>query len=551
MPTYTINGVAPGTFGIKNVNISINNQDVDVASLHFAADYIAALNSAFNEGQYVSIAVDGTRIFYGRCRAPRIVGAPGSEGQIVDVVGPWQDFQDIMWAPQVADPLTGFQYKTGRHWYGGASLTTTISVTLQAAILDGAQCQLGTIDLPAINIPRADVVDVSIASIVQSALRWLPGAIVYFDYSVTPPRVHCLKADSTLLTTISAPGDSAEYKPRSDLVPSGIRIAYERRLINSVLTVNNYNVTGAPPPPSGFPTTVKQGIQRTTNEQTLFVAQDSAGQSAGPRVMQFSVLLRGAKRRIPIFCRFPTGYMTNDMLFSYNASGIGWENVAACARYAGHPMFKRPAGGTSYDTVFDTEKWFVQQWSADVRIRGTNTQSMWTTSKTHTQLLNERGWSPTDSFPPDELLDNPPAGWTFFDVSIRAGCATGPQDAYPRWFTFRSTWAQYNGTHLGAGGAPYRDALQTIDATTDEMEQPPSGLAAGIFSALSADYYEGSVLATIGDAAPAKRIVLIGGRKSPVQSVSMDLATGKANFSFGPPQQLRPSEFLELFNPLV
>ncbi len=43
---------------------------------------------------------------------------------------------------------------------------------------------------------------------------------------------------------------------------------------------------------------------------------------------------------------------------------------------------------------------------------------------------------------------------------------------------------------------------------------------------------------------------LIGARKSPVQSVSMDLATNKANFSFGPPQHLRPSEFLELFNPL-
>lgn len=207
----------------------------------------------FAYGEIVKIYRDGVIWFQGKAQNPERIGVGTAEAVRYKFVGPWWDLEQIVfqqsWKSFLAyttpgDPTTPptFENKYSSELFLGQDinlnpLTTAQQITeiLTHAIACDANLQIGTIDA-GLSIPTYNCRDISCAEAVQMMMRWTPDRIAWFDYTTTPPTIHIRKLSNLTNVTLTVGTDKiAEMRltPRYDLQLSAVLLRFKQ--------LNNYD----------------------------------------------------------------------------------------------------------------------------------------------------------------------------------------------------------------------------------------------------------------------------------------------------------------------
>lgn len=110
----------------------------------------------------------------------------------------------------------------------GVDSMAMISSVVNFAIGAGAPMQLGSLPL-GVAIPQEELMTPTCAEVIRKVLRWHPDVSTYFDYSVTPPRLHFTRrATATSMVAPLSDLQACRLTERLDLVPPAIEIQFER-----------------------------------------------------------------------------------------------------------------------------------------------------------------------------------------------------------------------------------------------------------------------------------------------------------------------------------
>lgn len=230
---YTINDQAPSYYSVEDITFNFATMRTDTATCHLGKNWDENAPNFF--GQWVEIKGEGTRIFYGVARTLSRNASPTDQHLSVVVDGPWQYLEDTIYS-ELYTYADGEYLYTSRVTLGGRTLTDQVVRILQtqSQIID-----ISGIDLPNINMPEEEVVDLSTAEVLRRALRWAPGCIVYFNYERTggpgfeKPKINILQRGSSTLNVRNVKtGDHQglqSFVLKEDAYPSigGVRIRYE------------------------------------------------------------------------------------------------------------------------------------------------------------------------------------------------------------------------------------------------------------------------------------------------------------------------------------
>lgn len=509
---YTLNNLAPATLHVEDVSVTIENQADDRALVTFALDAAEALPPMFDYDNIVTIRDSTRALFSGRCMPRSTDEKPSTEGASVELRGPWADLSQITYRQVYTDPRTGAAYASGRCSLSG-SIATIVQTLINFAIAQGANCQLGTIDLPGLTVPRLEASDQSIAGWLQQVLKWVPTAVVVFDYSAVPPIAHVSRLGSTQLLEVSAPGDSASYKARTDLVPKGITITYERtyRIVRKQSLIDD-------------------GYVSTQEDSKTFVGVDAVGVDGFRNGVQVTVQLEGAQEMTVTSHKFMAFYYSmQQWLASSNAIGnMLW--------VTGQQMDQQAGVGRFYDGRYP--------YCTSAQVTYTNEDGV-AVSYPHGAVWPLPNRSDVRQYRgvPDPMARKDPRV-TFVVATVTTIWAASPSGAEG----LRRT-AQFL---CVAGVSPAgRTATWSQDTTGDTLVAAVPGVAAAIMAQWGQVYYEGGVEADLASITWAHRVALVAGVRSPIQRISWSLSSEQAVMAFGPPTHLRPADFLDLINPVA
>ena len=117
----------------------------------------------------------------------------------------------------------------------------TLTDALEWAISRGARLAIGSLPQDQA-IPSEAATDPTCADMVRKVLKWLPGVVSWFDYSVDPPTINFADRTTRPATTLAMGGNApqvqtATLQARPDLVLPGVTLYYLRKLtLNSVIS---------------------------------------------------------------------------------------------------------------------------------------------------------------------------------------------------------------------------------------------------------------------------------------------------------------------------
>lgn len=204
----------------------------------------------FADGASLVLLRDGAAWWRGKIKSTNCLMRAESQSHQYTAVDAWywmenNDFQ-IEWAyfyKGSGDPT--YTQVTGNSphlllFLGPTGQLLTTKAQIQAVLAwaesRNAGLQAGTIDLPNVYLPVAELRDRSCAEVFRDCLRPHPEAVAWFDYSTDPPSLN-IKQASSLSSVALAKGqaglESLEIMPQTDLQRSAVVIRYER-----VATVN-------------------------------------------------------------------------------------------------------------------------------------------------------------------------------------------------------------------------------------------------------------------------------------------------------------------------
>lgn len=196
-------------------------------------------------------------------------GRPQYEGMIYQFGGPWYDIeqspyqQTIYWwvgplATDLASALTSDVILfhavgglLGSLINSGQQITAILQHVLDQYSAAGmaAPYQIGTID-PALNLPTYQVRDLKCSEAIEICLKLSPDAVVYFDYTFAPPKVH-VKSRGNLTAVNVAFADGVQHEalrltPRDDLVPRSVVLIWRFTNVLDGATLVERNVQKYP-----------------------------------------------------------------------------------------------------------------------------------------------------------------------------------------------------------------------------------------------------------------------------------------------------------------
>lgn len=229
-------------WGLSGLQRRLVNQDVDTVT--FRQDGAAFDGTPlFAYGQTVKIFRDAVKWFEGRVdRVPRF-GTPAAEGLQYVVVGPWWYLEKLVYQQ-------GWNVRAGE----GVTVLNKSRILLNVA-LDGTKLTTGQViedvlefvrdaaglplafdatHFPAVNAHVNEGLDLVCAEVIRQMLRWSPDSVTWFDYSTTPPTLHCARRAD--LGTVGLPITalaSLDIDSREDLQVPAVVLKFEQtNLVN-------------------------------------------------------------------------------------------------------------------------------------------------------------------------------------------------------------------------------------------------------------------------------------------------------------------------------
>lgn len=244
--TYNGTTKSASEWGVENLTFSFVSQGLDQCS--FSLPTVAFDDArVFAYGAVIEISkvvgADATKWFRGEIIKPKVKGDPQSESQQYVVAGPWFILQEIVyqqgWKAYASNGTSRQEYTSHAVLNEG--------ITTQAQILDvmnyviaqlGAVLQVGDIALTALFPPVEEIVDMPAAEVILRQLRFHPEAVIWWDYTVNPPRVNIGKYENLTAVDLKVPPavasndayvEGIELDSREDLRRPCVAIKYEVR----------------------------------------------------------------------------------------------------------------------------------------------------------------------------------------------------------------------------------------------------------------------------------------------------------------------------------
>lgn len=234
-------------WGLANVKRTLLNQGRDRVTFSQIAPRALTELPLFEAFRTIRIYRDGTLWFQGVVTEIPAFGGRSQELKQFKVCGPWWQLENIIYQQLwnlAADPTqaTGEmipQYKSHLvlgQAFGGLSLSIDqqLGDVLNYAVNAGAPLQYSPFDFPQCT-PFDECKDLSCAEAIQRILRWVPDAVVWFDYTTAIPTFHIQRRAqlSKVQFGLSDGIKSLQISPRYDLQLQGVAIKYERSHSNS------------------------------------------------------------------------------------------------------------------------------------------------------------------------------------------------------------------------------------------------------------------------------------------------------------------------------
>lgn len=573
MSTWTVNGFDLDSLDfVEGLSIVFQNQDDDYADFRLRRDYDQAIPDLLGHDKTIAIRNGSRVVFRGEVSANQLSASPFSESRSVTARGPWGRFRQMPF-------LYLYPYATGSelstHGILGGDANALVAAILETNAAEVVQ--IGAIDLGTVTIPEQEVYDQTLAQVLQSILRFIPGAQVCFDYQTDPPTIYIFADNSSGLETVELDPDdgsmsSLRLAPLYDRLVDGVTLHYEVNGQTASGQLIRYQ--------SGYGTNVDTMSSPDEASGFFIVGTDSAGDARSRRHFRRTVLLSGAYDvstyvvggQLWTYKSMRTGNVFNLMdLYQTGDSGSTLRNLKIMADWA---MFARMFPGTANN--FNINLAGRYNWP----LAGLGTMGLTNNPIPGMSLEGEgpatakrplllRGaqynaipnpitfamgaWWQHDWFP--SQFHQHAAG----DGGIRAyritfnwtGFSNGTGDTgnyeHPYGVVFIDT------TSIGSVNASTGHFLFTRTVNNSSAEIPPQGIAAQILAANSRLLWDGAASVRRENAAQMflglKRRVSIpkAGAETVVQRVSIDVSTGQVDLVFGAPQHLGPQDLISLY----
>lgn len=169
---------------------------------------------------------DGDRVFKGHVVLPSV----GTSSVTVKVVGPWWWMERIALSGDLNDAVET-SAERGSYVFPEQGLATSLGDLIDRAITKGVPMQAGTISTM-FTVPRITLSNMSFAAALAELMRWVPDAVAWFDYSVSPPMLNITRrGDMTAINYTFGVNniESVNIGPRLDLQVSRVSLKYVRR----------------------------------------------------------------------------------------------------------------------------------------------------------------------------------------------------------------------------------------------------------------------------------------------------------------------------------
>lgn len=504
MWTLEINGVTRGlaAWGITNLQRRRSSQAADVVTFSLSTQHDAVV--PFSADEEITIRRQKEIWFGGRVTAIRPAASGSDESIQVEVSGPWW-YLDRCVYEQVWRWYDGSPYVKGHAILNqtdqGHPLGTRGQIIDALTVVrDRAQARFGAAPfqweggtIPDIQIPSDEVRDITCAEVLRKQLRWIPDAVTWFDYSVSPPMLRI--ARRAALNTVSlGPKDAVSQQslvPRYDLKVPSVCLKFER----------TDTVDG-------------QGVLSLTKQIS---PPGATGEEFGAFVATIDLI----------------GFSTT------SASA-----TVVTADFPATPVQSAPTAVSAPDKL-KWRDWLKrkQAWLNDPAVEIVDVVSVGRKSQKDPEL-----WAPR------ELVSGTIPPWLAYPawdetVSVRLKLRTklpGGEisDQYERTFSVNTT------------GTSVRTGTYSTLTSSAAGEVPPAGLADALYAALGVLEWQGGITLVerelSGKVAVGDRLNLLGLRpewetmNATVQEVDENVGTGETTVRFGPPQHLGPRDLVEL-----
>ena len=216
--------------GLGHLKRKLWNRSKDKVT--FSSARAVHLDSLFEAEAYLEIWHE--RRWFGGIvtRVPSVASGSG-EGQVYEVSSPWWFLENLVyqqgWAG-VKEREQSSRVVLGQGEDGKPlKVDGQIREILKYAVDRGALFQVGRIDGD-VQVPLDEVKDMSCSECIQRLLRWVPDAVLYFDYAVDGlPVLNIVRQGALTKWEVDFRQlTSFQVTPRKDLQNSGVELKYER-----------------------------------------------------------------------------------------------------------------------------------------------------------------------------------------------------------------------------------------------------------------------------------------------------------------------------------
>lgn len=504
MSTWYLNGVNVNACGIEDLTITYRNMDVDQCVLTCVTDLAPTIVPLYQYGAAIAITRDSTVVFRGIVTAYKPSEA-GPEYVVITASGPWWYFEKAVY-----DAVTTFRNNTTGLPEAGWSSRITVSGLISAYALLAAQriqeyghisVAASDIALPTLQLPQTTYTNTTCAELLRSILRYIQGAVVWFDYRSNPPRFHCQWPNTATSITLARTDGikSMSYHRRADLAVPGIRLIYERAITVHLdgVDTQQFEVAGVDTYPVG--SSLPIGSIRNT------------------------IQLSGSRRYVSQTIQCDSSCI--EARIPNNATNYDRATVRAFNAYF-DPLVAR------FDTT-NSDAWY----SLTLRNLMFKSLAMEGSGFTASNMNPVLPGSPV--LDPDLYAIMPywectaTIGWHY-----TATWETGrPEYDYTSRFVFYAVYGAYRGLVK----------TRTMD---DTIEAVPVGVARQLYDGLAFIHHEGEVVVEADEPLPitgaAKVVISPDNITGMIQQTELNIAQGTTKISFGPPSHLGPQDYLAL-----
>lgn len=158
------------------------------------------------------------------------------------------------------------QSATGTYFTTGEQIEEIVQwvVDRNTAQYAAPKLQLDTSDLPAINAPLNEVVDITCDEAIRTQLRWSPDAVTWWDFATTPPTLRIKRRADLTPVTLSVfdalNHETLNIESCDDLVRPSVRLSYRKTSVVDGVSLVREQTEIAPVGATGF----EEGVLAST-----------------------------------------------------------------------------------------------------------------------------------------------------------------------------------------------------------------------------------------------------------------------------------------------